>query len=83
MVCIQFNEEYKVLTDEQGIMLSEGDATWLLDRLLDHFNHKNLEMEAIGRRLLEKSHPKMVNQFNFDWFKYENNEPDDDGEANA
>lgn len=70
MNSLGFNEDYKVLTDEQGIMLSKDDALALLAKLKAHFSHSPLEMEAIGRRMLAQSHPTMVDQFNMDWFKY-------------
>jgi hypothetical protein len=67
---VEFNAEYGVLTDQQGIMLSRADAVALVSQLKQHFTHSPLEMEAIGRRMLEASHPNMVPQFNFEWFNY-------------
>lgn len=67
---IGFNTEYNVLTDEQGIMLPKEVAIALVRQLKAHFSHTPLEMEAIGRRMLEASHPNMIDQFDFDWFLY-------------
>jgi hypothetical protein len=64
-----FNEKYKVLVDEGGIMLSTGAIEDLQAALIAHLAHSELELEAIGRKTVEEEHPSMVSQFNFAWFK--------------
>jgi hypothetical protein len=68
MLCLDFNDHYGVLVDQQGLMLSMGDAKWLLEKLQQHLSHSTLELETIGRRTVEESHPSMVDQFNYDYF---------------
>jgi len=66
---VQFNEEYGVLVDEQGILLPPDNLKWLEAMIDKHREHFPLELEAIGRRTVEENHPGMVEQFNFDYFK--------------
>ncbi|MDR3718883.1 MAG: hypothetical protein P4K98_08780 [Bryobacteraceae bacterium] len=65
----QFNEEYGVLVDEQGILLPLSNLRWLEEMIAKHREHTSLELEAIGRRTVEENHPNMVHQFNWDYFK--------------
>lgn len=61
-----FDEKNSVLCDEQGIMHSKGDIEALLAECQAHLKHSDLELMALGRMSVEKNHPRMVNQFNFD-----------------
>ena len=76
MDCFGFNTEFNVLTDEQGIMIPLSNALDMIQKLGKHLGHSPLEMEAIGRKMLEASHPHMVSQFNFEWFDYTVREPE-------
>lgn len=70
---VGFDLKYRVLVDEQGIMLPMAEVDSLIKFLSyaieDHKKHSALELEAIGRKTVEENHPDMVNQFNFDYFK--------------
>ena len=64
-----FNEKYKVLVDEGGIMLPPSQIDDLQASLIAHKAHSQSELEAIGKNLVEERHPKMALQFNYDYFK--------------
>ncbi len=66
---IQFNDQYQVLVDGQGLMIPTSDLIALANLMKTHLSHSPLELEAIGRRTLEENHPEMVEQFNEDYFK--------------
>lgn len=72
MIVCMFDEEYQVLTDEQGIMLPMSTVDYYLETLTEwariHKSHSKLEREAIGRRTLLESFPSMEHQFNWDYF---------------
>jgi len=65
---VNFNEEYKVLTDEMGIPLAHSTVAWLVDKALEHMQHNALEMEAIAQRLVRENAPSMSSQMNWDYF---------------
>ena len=67
ILCLDFNDQCGVLVDHQGLMLSMGDAKWLLEKLQQHLSHSTLELETIGRRTVAESHPSMVDQFNYEY----------------
>lgn len=58
--------EFKVLLDEQGIMLSKADVLLLQRQCAEHLARSDLELSALGRKFVEANHPKMVKQFNFE-----------------
>jgi hypothetical protein len=64
-----FNEKYRVLVDEGGIMLMPFEVENLQAAIVAHLAHSQLESEAIGRKTVEERYPDMVSQFNFDCFK--------------
>ena len=64
-----FNEKYKVLVDEMGIMLPPNEIDDLQASLIAHKAHLQSELEAIGKKLIEERHPSMASQFNYDYFK--------------
>jgi hypothetical protein len=64
-----FNETYGVLVDEGRLMLPIEEVELLEVQIARHKAHSDLELEAIGRRTVEDTYPRMVNQFNFDYFK--------------
>ena len=68
MQVVQFNEEYKVLTDEMGLPLAHSDVAWLIDKALDHMKHSSLEMEAIAQRLVRENAPSMEKQLNWGYY---------------
>jgi rRNA-processing protein FCF1 len=69
MEVLQFDEEYQVLVDQQGLLVPSSNLVALAKQMQLHLSHSELELEAIARRTLEKSHPRMVGQFDMDYFK--------------
>lgn len=63
---VQFDPHTGVLVDEQGLMLPKEAVLALARQCLDHLKHSELELQALGRQYVEKNHPRMVEQFNFD-----------------
>lgn len=79
---VRWDEEYKVLVDEQGIMLSKADVEYLMWRAYHHLNdHSPLEREAIGRRTVERHGPSTAAQFNPDYFREDKNGSDSTDET--
>lgn len=64
----RFHPQYGVLVDEMGIMHTRANIEHLLKQCQQHLKHSSLELEAIGRRTLLETHPRMANQFNYDYF---------------
>lgn len=60
--------EYGVLVDEQGLMLPKADVLHLKSLIDAHLAKSALELEAIGRRTVEENHPRMLSQFNMEYF---------------
>jgi hypothetical protein len=66
---VQWDEEHKVLGDEQGVVLGPATVDWLLDKVLEHMKHSPEELENIARKIMQKMHPNMVKQFDFEIYK--------------
>lgn len=69
MLCLDFDEEYQVMVDQQGLLVPMGDLVWIVEHIRKHVAHSKLELEAIARRTVEENAPSMVNQMNWDYFK--------------
>lgn len=69
MDILQFDEEYQVFVDQQGLLVPKSNLIALAQRMKTHLSHSPLELEAIARRTLEERHPSMVNQFNMGYFE--------------
>jgi hypothetical protein len=69
MDILQFDEEYGVLVDQQGLLVPTSNIVALAKQMKIHLSHSELELEAIARRTLESRHPRMVNQIDMEYFK--------------
>lgn len=65
---VQFDPDNKVLCDEQGIMHSKATVEALFNQCLEHLEHSDLELIALGRMFVERRGKSYALQFNFDEF---------------
>ena len=68
ITCLQFDEVNSVLCDEQGIMHSKATIESIFSQCLEHLEHSDLELIALGRMSVEKKGRSYALQFNFDEF---------------
>ncbi len=66
--CVQYDPETQTLLDNMGIQLSKCTVEAIFYSCIDHMEHSDLELRALGRMSVEKNCPRMVDQFNFDYF---------------
>lgn len=69
MEILQFDEKYQVLVDQQGLLVPSSNLAQLAREMMVHLSHSELELEAIARRIMEERHPRMLLQFNMDYYK--------------
>lgn len=78
LMSVRWDQEWGVLVDEQGIMLTKEEVEYLGYHCFKHMKeHTPLEREAIGRRTVERHGKGTALQFNFDLFREDADGPAD------
>jgi len=69
MRVVNWDEELGVLVDEQGIMLPKSSVEDIIDKAIQHLEHSDLELKALGRMTVERHGHSTALQFNWEYFE--------------
>jgi hypothetical protein len=69
MYCLQFDEKTGIFLDEQLLPVPNGTIRHLMTQMAKHLKHSDEEIVTLARRQVERHHPGMVDQMNWDCFR--------------